>query len=93
MSAIECNCDPDGSEDTNPDGSDDANCDDAGKCFCKPGFAGDKCVKCAKGFSGFPNCKEDTSLTLVLTTIMILIVILVLLFVFGYRRYFFQLLI
>ena len=81
---IECNCDQNGQLDGNCD-------DDTGKCYCNPGFDGDKCETCAKGFSGFPNCQENTSLEIVLIPIVILIVILVLIFVFGYKRYFFQL--
>ena len=51
MSFIECNCDQDGSL--------DGNCNDAGKCFCKTGFDGDKCETCAKDFFGFPQCQGN----------------------------------
>ena len=51
MSLIECNCDQDGSL--------DGNCDEAGKCFCKRGFDGDKCNACAYGLYGFPNCSQS----------------------------------
>ena len=85
MSFIECNC--------TQVGSLDGNCNDTtGKCACKVGFDGDKCNRCDKGYSEFPNCEKDTSLAIIIV-IVILIVILVLLFVFGYRRYFFQLII
>ena len=50
MSFIECNC--------NGDGSENGNCNDAGKCSCKPGFDGNKCDKCVKGFFGFPQCQS-----------------------------------
>ena len=50
LSFIACNCDTDRSISDN--------CDDVGKCSCKPGFGGDKCNTCAKGFFGFPHCQS-----------------------------------
>ncbi|XP_056422497.1 laminin subunit alpha-2 isoform X2 [Hyla sarda] len=55
-----CNCDPIGSvhdvcvkdlkaatEDLLP-----------GSCFCKPGYAGEKCNQCDLGYKGYPNCVQ-----------------------------------
>ncbi|KAK3796923.1 hypothetical protein RRG08_032228 [Elysia crispata] len=49
--ALDCNCNPDGSESFSCTG-------DGGNCVCKENVIGRKCSACAQGYYGFPNCKR-----------------------------------
>ncbi|XP_037667102.1 laminin subunit alpha-5 [Choloepus didactylus] len=43
-----CDCDSDFTDGT---------CEDlTGRCYCRPGFTGERCTACAEGFAGFPRC-------------------------------------
>ncbi|XP_069052056.1 laminin subunit alpha-2 isoform X1 [Lepisosteus oculatus] len=55
---VPCSCDPSGSlndicvkDTTKAEG--DLN---AGSCYCKPGYSGEQCDRCAFGYIGFPSC-------------------------------------
>lgn len=29
-----------------------------GSCYCKPGYAGEKCDQCDLGYKGYPDCEQ-----------------------------------
>ena len=43
------------------EGSVDNSCDENGKCSCKENIVGEKCDKCADGYTEFPNCDQCTA--------------------------------
>ncbi|ODM90707.1 Laminin subunit alpha-1 [Orchesella cincta] len=55
---VKCDCDPDGSTGTCVGSEDEGRQwgKNAGDCFCKEGYEGPRCSKCAMGFKGFPRC-------------------------------------
>ncbi|MCJ8749866.1 hypothetical protein PDJAM_G00192530 [Pangasius djambal] len=55
-----CSCDPRGSISTDcvPDDTQASAGLSAGWCHCKQGYAGEKCDRCAFGYTGFPECQR-----------------------------------
>ncbi|XP_060740347.1 laminin subunit alpha-2 isoform X3 [Tachysurus vachellii] len=55
-----CSCDPRGSISTVcvPDDTQASAGLSAGWCHCKQGYAGEKCDRCAFGYTGFPECQR-----------------------------------
>ena len=49
---LDCNCDPNGSEDLTCDA-------ETGQCHCKCNVIGDKCDTCASGFHNFPAAADE----------------------------------
>ncbi|KAM9355578.1 laminin subunit alpha-2 [Pholidichthys leucotaenia] len=55
-----CSCDPHGSisQSCVPDSSQATRSQAVGSCWCKEGFGGPRCDRCAVGYMGYPSCQR-----------------------------------